>query len=155
VRLIRPYSHPVVRAGVEVDRLEEGEWLRLTALIPARSPQEIWRDWPEPDRVHAWWAAEASIDLRVGGSYRMHWPTIPATLHGEYVRIEPECVLEFTWAWEHDPTRRSTVRLEFEPRDDGTQLRVTHGPYADTPEDRQLRNDHRDGWLHHLPKFEA
>lgn len=51
------------------------------------------------------------------------------------------------------------MTLRFEPlpnapdADPGTRLTLTHGTYAGTPEDLEMRQHHLDGWRHFLPRL--
>ncbi len=63
------------------------------------------------------------------------------TLRGEYRRIDPPRLLEFTWIpdWEDEP--QSTVRFELEEKSGVTTVRLTHFGFAND----QLRERYQ-GW---------
>lgn len=70
--------------------------LVLTRELEA--PRElVWRAWTAPEHLGRWWGprgftAEAQLDLRVGGRYRvvMRGPDGGANpLHGEFLAIDP------------------------------------------------------------------
>jgi uncharacterized protein YndB with AHSA1/START domain len=143
--------------AVTVETIEEGPHrIRLRARIPGRTPSQVFQDWIDPGRIHAWWGPEATVDLREGGEYVFRWVKIGATLRGKYRRIEPPRRLEFSWAWDDDPDRPKEVSLQFRPSEDaGTLLEVTHEPYSADPRDQELKRDHLEGWRFHLPKLGA
>ncbi len=80
----------------------------------------VYRAWTEPEEIKQWFGLKAGsvhsaeIDLRVGG----HWCFVMqqeadrrASLQGEYLRIEPDTCLEFTWRHvvEHKDGRREAT----------------------------------------------
>jgi uncharacterized protein YndB with AHSA1/START domain len=139
----------------EVRTIEEGpSEIRLVAHYPRRSPADVYRDWTDPERVRAWWGADAVLDLRIGGEYVFRWPKINAVLRGKYTCIDPDSRLEFTWAWDDEPDRPKDVKLRFTTDAAlGSRLEVVHGPYTAEARDQELRQQHLDGWRFHLPKL--
>jgi len=102
----------------------------------------VFRAWVQPDEIRAWFGqppdrvVTAEIDLRVGGRWRF-WFDAPqgssSRLEGEYLEIEPERRLVFTWRHvaEHPDGRReetpeSRVSISFEPTGDGTRVSLRH-----------------------------
>jgi uncharacterized protein YndB with AHSA1/START domain len=138
-----------------IETLEEGpNRIRLVARYPSRRPAELFRDWVDPTRLQAWWGPEASVDLRVGGTYVFRWPKLNAVLRGQYRTVETDRALAFSWAWDEEPSRRTDVSLSFTSDGaTGTILEVIQGPYSTDPRDRELRQQHLDGWRYHLPKL--
>lgn len=112
----------------------------------------VYAAWTEPEQVGRWMApsddfrsTEATIDLRVGGRYRivMHGPEGEAhRVGGVYREIVPNRKLVYTWAWESTPERESMVTIEFRPSGQGTELILTHERFADT----EARDKHQHGW---------
>ena len=112
----------------------------------------VYAAWTEPEQVSQWMApsddfgrTEATIDLRVGGHYRivMHGPD--GEVHrvgGVYREVVPNRKLVYTWAWESTPERESIVTIEFRPSGQGTELVLTHERFADT----EARDKHQQGW---------
>jgi uncharacterized protein YndB with AHSA1/START domain len=97
-------------------------------------------------------STEATIDLRVGGRYRivMHGPD--GEVHrvgGVYREVVREKKLVYTWAWESTPERESIVTVEFRPHGDATELVLTHQRFADT----EARDRHQQGWGGCLDRF--
>ena len=109
---------------------------------------EVFRWWIEPDRLRQWMApmgtVEASVDFRVGGSFRivMKGEGVIIEHVGEYTEIEEPRRLVFTWSSPYTGPRASVVTVELEP--DGptaTYLRLVH---AELPE--PAADSHRGGW---------
>jgi uncharacterized protein YndB with AHSA1/START domain len=96
--------------------------------------------------------ATAAVDPRVGGAFRIvmrhgdrehaHW--------GEYVRIEPPSLLEFTWISENTDRRPTIVTVELADRDGGTELTLTHRGLPPS----QLKS-HREGWTDIVAALES
>jgi uncharacterized protein YndB with AHSA1/START domain len=100
---------------------------------------------------------EAKIDTCVGGAYHLSWPNMDWHLRGQYTCFERGRQLAFTWKWDHDEegTTIREVMVSFEPLpDQGTKLVLTHGPYADSADDQQVRIEHHlAGWQHFIPRL--
>lgn len=129
--------------------------LLIEADFPSIAPHTLFNYWTQPTLLEQWWPQKAELELRVRGSYHLSWPQMDWHLRGHYTSFEPGKQLGFTWKWDHDlegPVERE-VTLTFEPATTGgTRLLLTHGPYSDTPEDKELRIEHHlAGWLHFLP----
>lgn len=118
--------------------------LRLSRTIRA-DPDTLFRAWTNPQALRHWWRMEgegwafagASIDLRVGGEYRLGMIGPDGrkyTAVGEYREIERPTRLVFTWDWER-PTDRvgeTLVTVEFKPAGtDMTEVVLTHERFAD------------------------
>jgi uncharacterized protein YndB with AHSA1/START domain len=129
--------------------------LRLTRTIRA-DPETLFRAWTDPEELRNWWCleepgwtfAEASIDLRVGGRYRLGMTDADGKVHvavGEYREIRRPTRLVYTWDWE-DPADRvgeTRVTVEFRPVVGGTtELTLTHERFAGAAE----VESHRSGW---------
>jgi uncharacterized protein YndB with AHSA1/START domain len=109
---------------------------------------EVFDWWTHPEKLEQWMSpvgiAEASVDLRVGGAFKIVMKggdmAIPHT--GEFIEIEPPTRLVFTWVSPYTGPDPSLVTVELEPDgENATQLRLVHSqlPSAVAP-------SHRDGW---------
>jgi uncharacterized protein YndB with AHSA1/START domain len=103
-----------------------------------------------------WRFADASIDLRVGGRYRLGMTDPDGKTHvavGVYRAVQRPVRLEFTWDWE-DSTNSvgdTLVRVEFRNAGgDRTEVVVTHERFADAA--RMGR--HEQGWTELLALLE-
>lgn len=120
--------------------------------IYAAPVASVYAAWTDPQQVSQWMApsddfgrTEATIDLRVGGRYRvvMHGPD--GEVHrvgGIYREVVPNHKLVYTWAWDSTPERESIVTVEFRPSGHNTELVLTHERFADT----EARDKHQQGW---------
>jgi uncharacterized protein YndB with AHSA1/START domain len=126
------------------------------------SPDRVFAAWTEPELLRRWWGpkpvtcCEASVDLRVGGAYRIG-NLLPdgnvVWISGEFDVVEPPSRLVYTWLVEgkgriHD---RSLVTVRFEPRDGGTDVIVVH----ERIDSEETRHDHEAGWHGCLAGLEA
>jgi len=107
----------------------------------------LWFGSPECP-VKAWY-----MDARVGGQYS--YATQQGTLvvngvsefecHGEILEYDPPRLLVYTWIanWHDDTMRRTVVRWELTPKQNGTHVRVTHSGLSTMP---VVREDYSGGW---------
>jgi uncharacterized protein YndB with AHSA1/START domain len=138
----------------------------MTNLQPAAVPAAVLRrTYPVPrERVFAAWtspeiaarflgpgdtkAGEITMDVRVGGAYSI---TMLSPEHGRmvargsYLDVKPPERLVMTWSWEEDDPadeHESLLTLEFNERDGGTELVLTHEKLASI----ESRDNHERGW---------
>ncbi|HEV3333706.1 MAG TPA: SRPBCC domain-containing protein [Bryobacteraceae bacterium] len=107
-----------------------------------------------------WWGSEGRFqttdmesDLCPGGKWMMIGTGMggrPFRVSGEYRRIEPPRLLEFTWLpdWQGDTTE-SLVRFDLQEKDGATTVRLTHSGLSET-----ARNSHK-GWAQVLGWLQA
>lgn len=129
--------------------------LRITQTIRA-DPARLFRAWTEPEELMRWWRMEgdgwafagASIDLRVGGRYRLGMTSPDGKAHvavGVYREIDPPARLAFTWDWD-DPAARvgeTLVTVDFnDVGDNMTEVVLTHERFANA---KQV-DGHKLGW---------
>lgn len=117
-------------------------------------PAEVFRAWTEPEKLAKWFRpspegreAQAEVDLRVGGRYRLGVPSSKGdvyTVGGEYKEIQPPHRLVFTWGWElaADDIPETLITLEFLDKDGGTELHLRHEGFVNEEE----RDSHAVGW---------
>jgi len=132
--------------------------LRLERTFDA--PRErVFDAWTDPKVLRRWWAAspdwdtaEAEVDLRVGGRYRlaMRDPSsgITPTVEGEYREIDRPSRLSYTWTWvgagaeTQAGSENTLVTVEFAEDGGRTTVRLTHDGFAS---DANLP-PHEHGW---------
>ena len=107
-----------------------------------------------------WWGPDAGpvlsaeADPRVGGHFRVVFQTLDGKTHdcrGEYLEVETDHKLVFTWEWVTAPEQRSLVTIRLRPIEDGTELTLTHAQFFDEAE----RDAHQTGWSLALDKLDA
>ena len=104
-----------------------------------------------------WSFAGASIDLRVGGQYRLGMTDPAGTTHvavGVYREVQRPVRLVFTWDWENPANRvgETLVSVEFKALGEKrTEIVLTHEGFADST--RMGR--HEQGWTELLRLLEG
>lgn len=137
--------------------------LRVSRIIRA-DPDTLFRAWTDPREVRHWWRQEgdgwtfagASIDLRVGGRYRLGMTGPDGKTHvavGVYRDVHRPVRLAFTWDWEEPANRvgETLVTVEFnDAGDNRTEVVITHERFAEAA--RMGR--HEQGWTELLGLLE-
>jgi uncharacterized protein YndB with AHSA1/START domain len=146
--------------------VRHGAVLHLTRRIAA-SPEAVFDAWTDPAVLNRWWAAQptwegadAEVDLREGGSYRLSMRDTETgethTVFGEYTEVRRPERLAYTWTWASNPepmrgSEGTLVEVEFRPDGDGTEIVLTHSGFAT----EELRDMHTHGWQGCLDNLEA
>ena len=98
--------------------------------LPA-SPDEVWEQVAESDRLGEWLEADVELDARPGGSGSFRFAD--GEVRRALVRdVEPGQRLAFTW-WPltgAEVGRATTVTITIEPSDAGSRLRLVESPRA-------------------------
>lgn len=115
----------------------------------------VFEAWTEPEALKRWWGprpvtcCEASVDLRVGGAYRIG-NLLPdgnvVWISGVFELVERPHRLVYTWhleGKERPSNERSRVTVRFEPHGDATEVIVVH----ERIESEEVRVDHEKGWI--------
>ena len=105
-------------------------------IVLSVPPAEVWRALTEAEALAEWFANEAELEVRPGGSGRFRWAD-GSERFAAVELVEREQALGFRWADEHG--RASEVRLELEAVPEGTRLTVTEAPVG--PEARALAGE--------------
>ena len=131
--------------------------IRRTLKAPVAA---VYAAWTDPEEVKQWMAPSddfgpttATIDLRVGGRYRIVMQRPDGEMHrvgGVYREVLPNRKLVYTWAWESTPERESLVTVEFRPAGEQTELVIIHTRFFDS----EARDRHAHGWNGCLGRFE-
>jgi len=103
-----------------------------------------------------WAFAGASIDLRVGGGYRLGMTAPDGKTHvavGVYEEVQRPTRLVFTWDWEEPANRVGDTLVSVDFKDAGdhrTEVVVTHERFADMGR----LGRHEQGWTELLRLLE-
>ncbi|MCI0707075.1 MAG: SRPBCC domain-containing protein [Ignavibacteriae bacterium] len=134
--------------------------LFMKRTIP-ESREKVFRAWTDPQEIKKWFAPgpahvpEVSVDLRIGGSYRIHMrdDALNASYFaiGTYREIKPPHRLVFTWSWEGDPkSMEMLVTIELREKAGTTELSLTHEYFPS----EESKKKHEEGWVGCLDKLE-
>jgi uncharacterized protein YndB with AHSA1/START domain len=125
----------------------------------SRPPHEVWRAWTDANVARLWFGSdpdgtvlEARMDARVGGSFEVTFANSDGTTYtctGEYLELEPEEKLVFTWGWKNRPSAVERVTVTFESDGSGTLMTFEH---ADI--DSATTHDYAPGWKRTFQKIE-
>jgi len=124
------------------------------------APREIvFEAWVDPKGMQEWMcpgdvvSAEAIVDVRVGGSFRIVMKRKDAEhVHlGTYQIVEPPAKLVFTWAGADNPGEMTLVTVEFFPYGDESELVLTHERFPKV----DLAKRYESGWGAIADKFAA
>jgi uncharacterized protein YndB with AHSA1/START domain len=134
-----------------------GPPLVVRRTLPA-PPERVFAAWLRPESMARWLSpfadAEATVDPRVGGAFRVVMRGMGQEIEhtGEYREIDPPRRLVFTWVSPYTGSTPSLVTVELEPvaPGDRTELTLTH---EHLPADQV--EDHRGGWERILGHLEA
>jgi uncharacterized protein YndB with AHSA1/START domain len=138
--------------------------LRVSRIIQADA-ETLFRAWTDPGDLMQWWRMEgqgwsfagASIDLRVGGHYRLGMTDPAGNTHvavGVYREVRRPVRLVFTWDWENPANRvgETVVSVEFKVLGEKrTEIVLTHEGFADSAR----RGRHEEGWTELLRLLQA
>ena len=119
-----------------------------------RAPREkVFAAFTQESLLKAWHCprgmtvAEASVDARIGGSYRIIMASRDGArfaVGGAYQAIEPPDFIAYTWRAEGGPAADLTTLIEVRltAKDGGTALHMRHTGFPDSG----ARDSHRQGW---------
>jgi len=135
--------------------------LELTRVIRA-SRAKVYEAWTRPDILKHWHApgdmnfVSATLDVREGGAYEvLTQGVICATegmseeerkrqvaVRGEYLKVIPNELLQFTWNGSWAPTETSMVTVSLRDVEGGTEIKLRHEQFAT----ESSRDGHVLGW---------
>jgi uncharacterized protein YndB with AHSA1/START domain len=94
-------------------------------------PSAVWRWLATPEALRRWLGPNLEIDLRVGGSYRLHDAAGDAWISGTVLEIVPEGSLVLSWFEEGgDWVHPARLVITLSPTPAGTQVALAHDGFA-------------------------
>ena len=142
-----------------MERSSDGKY-RVVIRRRMPAPREVvFQAWIDPEGIREWMcpgdavSAEATLDVRVGGSYRIVMKTRDRdhVQIGTYQVVEPPAKLVFTWSGVDDAAEVTLVTVELFAHGDESELVLTHERF--TKSDVAQRYDN--GWGTIADKFAA
>lgn len=126
------------------------------------APRErVFLAWTDVSELTRWFAPSddfttvASLDLRVGGAYRIEMHNTKdgrtSIAVGTYREIDPPGKLSFTWRWEDKDAPETLVTVDFIAAGHSTEVIVTHQRFND----EISRDRHTEGWTGCLERLSA
>jgi len=135
--------------------------LRLEAPV-----ERVFRALTDPKRLAQWWGqadqyrtSDWQVDLRPGGAWSCRTQSLrpgeeisgQGSVRGEFKRVEPPRLLEYTWSPSWDGFATTLVRIELTPEGAGTRLKLRHTGFTSAA----VCEDHARGWTGVLGWLEA
>ena len=117
-----------------------------TEIAIDASPELVYRFFTEADLLARWHGEYAETDPRPGGKFLLNVTGVDIT-RGEFLELDPGRRLVFTWGFLEAGS--TTVEVTFEPKGDGTLVRVHQHGFKEAPS----RDAHRDGWTEYLGRL--
>lgn len=142
-----------------MDKSADGTY-RVVARRRMPAPREIVFDaWIDPEGLREWMcpgdvvSADAALDVRVGGSFRITMKSKTQTHEhvGTYQVVERPSKLVFTWSTVANPGEITLVTVEFLPRGDESEIVITHERFKDP----EVAQRYEMGWGTIAKKFAA
>ena len=105
------------------------------------APREVvYEAWIDPEELKEWMcpgdvvSAEATLDVRVGSSFRitMRSKELVHEHFGTYRIVEPPAKLSFTWSGVENPNEITLVTVEFLDQGGACELVITHDRFTKT-----------------------
>ncbi len=124
--------------------------MECTRFIAA-SPEKLFDAWLDPEMLTRFMlpgdnmsVPEASTDPKVGGRFLVMMRAGDQDLPhaGTYKTIDRPNRLAFTWESPMSPIEDSTVTIDFDKADGGTNVRLTHVRFPS----EESRDNHKAGW---------
>jgi uncharacterized protein YndB with AHSA1/START domain len=118
----------------------------------------VWYAWTLPERVSEWFAPEAVIELREGGSYELYFipgnRTSMNTRGCKITKLIPKKELQFTWkgpdqfaALMNNEEELTMVNVSFKSIDDhSTKVMIEHTGLKDNEDWMEAYNWHESAW---------
>ena len=125
----------------------------VTSIRIEAPPDAVFRFFVDPDRLMRWMGTEADIDPTPGGRFRVNVNGDDVAM-GAYTVVDPPRRVAFTWGWDGNdgiPPGSSTVTVDLDEVDGGTELTLTHSGLPDEDAARQ----HLQGWTHYVGRLAA
>jgi uncharacterized protein YndB with AHSA1/START domain len=85
------------------------------------SPDEVWAAFTEPESISRWLFADAVLEPRIGGDFRLRWSE--NEVGGTVLVWEPPRTLEVEW---NETNLRSILRIEITALENGAALALEH-----------------------------
>lgn len=122
------------------------------------SKEKLYEAWTQANLVTQWMGPgevrckDASIDLKVGGQYRIHMVSDEGDhiVCGEYKEVVENERLQYTWGWEGGEVQNTLVTVTFFRDPSGSKIKILHEKF----ETQQAAEKHTFGWNGCIDKLE-
>jgi len=144
-------------------------------IFIAAPPERVFQAIADPNQMPKWWGqqgvyrtTECQADVRPGGKWSsvgVNADGTPFRVGGEYLEVDPPCLLVHTWIASWTGALKTVVRWELEPRavhalqhrgpqkmGTGTVVKLHHSGFAAKPD---AAKSHTQGWIRVLGWMQA
>jgi uncharacterized protein YndB with AHSA1/START domain len=116
----------------------------------AASPAAVYAYLTDAEKWRSWQGERAEITAEPGGIFSMVMGN-GMNARGQFVSLEPDRLVSFTWGWVDQPgipPGSTLVEIELESIEEGTLVRLTHSSVS--PDEAPMQEM---GWRHYLPRL--
>lgn len=138
----------------------------MAAITVAAAPEVVWWAFTHAERVTEFFAPEAVVEARVGGTYEVYF--IPGdkehmcTRGCKVIALEPLRRLAFTWkgpdqfaSFMNQPESLTVVSVALETAEGGTRVLIEHTGWGEGDEWAKARSWHQRAWEMVLDSLKA
>jgi uncharacterized protein YndB with AHSA1/START domain len=120
-----------------------GRTIRKEVFIAA-APERVFRAFLEPEQLQRWFAAQATLDERIGGKFNYRWASGEG-VDGVIVDLVPSRLLVMDWD-EGEGKGDTRLTVELIPDGDGTRLVLTNSGFGAGEDWDSLYDGVDSGW---------
>lgn len=117
--------------------------IQLNCIIQAPAA-EVFRNFSSAMTLREWLCDVATLDPRPGGRIYLYWNSGYYTC-GEFIHLETNKRIEFTWHGHNEPTK-TQVKIELEEKDGKTHLSLEHSGLGDDDTWKTAHQEIQQGW---------
>jgi uncharacterized protein YndB with AHSA1/START domain len=128
---------------VTTARMLPGRAIRKEVFIAA-APEHVYRAFLEPEQLQRWFAAQVTLDERIGGRFSYRWRSGDA-ISGVIVDLVPSRLLVMDWD-EGEGKGDTRLTVEFIPDGDGTRVLLTDSGFGTGDDWDALYDGVDSGW---------
>jgi uncharacterized protein YndB with AHSA1/START domain len=140
--------------------MSENLKLQIQKIMKAKR-HNVFAAWTTPELLKKWIGPgaltipSASVDLKVGGSYRiemkgdMYGKYVDVVHIGTYRTVVTDELLSFTWGFQGDPAPETVITIVLKDANGGTEMTFTHEGFATV----EARDMHQYGWSDTVEKL--
>jgi uncharacterized protein YndB with AHSA1/START domain len=122
-------------------------------------PERVYRALTDARQLEGWFPSKVETDVRVGGRIKFRFEALGPTAdfhdhdrEGVFTELVPGKRVAYTWRL---PEGETLVTWDLKPKGSGTEIRLTHSGFGDSPQWRKHLEDHSGGWGFFLDNLAA